>query len=530
MKKRLIILLTLVLVIFGEGIADAATSQIKIVVNSKLIETEVSPVLINGRVLVPLRPIFNSFGALLKWDQTSQAIIGVKGDKIIGLRVGQASASVNNNKINLDVPPKILNGRTLVPARFISESLGAKVDWNEKTKTVYINRPDFHPQYSNEQIKSALATNAIMKQVNGLKFDVLGGEPDSKKLAQIRVGLSDAWGINNKQEAVEIINWLKTEGHSKECNELLLLTKNKKDDEFIQLLNTIEDEQLISRLKFVRENQVNLSKHSLIGWDLCRLVHVAESCYCVGYLSYNEALEEIMTASTMLKIEYSSWRELGDAYLLGGLYWGWLSEEDHRYRIEVVQWLETSSESPWVKYKWTKYNFDEAEITVIAEFKATPVSIEDSNWVTSIAGGTDKTLNITYGTVELKRQKYAELTEQFIKISGENGSVRFLANSETTGWYDEGNYTKLRFIKTQFWSAKTLEGNTVVKDFNPPVKSVILKKNFDENQHLTSINVYFSNEGDSDSQVSWYLTDPITNKYQADMTTLVYNGDPTARN
>jgi hypothetical protein len=58
----------------------------------------------------------------------------------IELKIGQKKALVNGKTVELDVAPKIENGRTLVPIRFISEALGCDVDWDSLTRTVYIRR------------------------------------------------------------------------------------------------------------------------------------------------------------------------------------------------------------------------------------------------------------------------------------------------------------------------------------------------------------------------------------------------------
>lgn len=171
------------------------------------------------------------------------------------------------------------------------------------------------------------------------------------------------------------------------------------------------------------------------------------------------------------------------------------------------------------------YNLDSIKVTYAAEFTALPQSAEGSNWFTNLAGGTDKPLQILYGVVELNFEGSGQgITEEYIKITGINGSESFLANSMTTGWYDGGN-TKLEYRKTFFWSAKKLEGNTVVKDFSGPIKSVTLKKNFDRDQNLVSINLYFSGDGEKANQEFWLSTDPEINVYAADLKTLNSKGD-----
>lgn len=92
----------------------------------------------NGRVMVPLRAIFESLGAEVDWDANTRTITGTKGDTIVTLVVNSPTATVNGKEIVLDVPPVIIDGRTLVPVRFVSESLGAEVEWDGNRRQVNI--------------------------------------------------------------------------------------------------------------------------------------------------------------------------------------------------------------------------------------------------------------------------------------------------------------------------------------------------------------------------------------------------------
>jgi len=93
---------------------------------------------LTGRTLVPIRFIAEAFGADVRWDQTLKTVLVMLGSKKIVLQVGNSIAFVNGNAVQIDQPPVIVNGRTMVPIRFISESLGASVDWNSETKTITI--------------------------------------------------------------------------------------------------------------------------------------------------------------------------------------------------------------------------------------------------------------------------------------------------------------------------------------------------------------------------------------------------------
>jgi hypothetical protein len=100
---------------------------------------DVPPVLENGRVLVPLRHIIEVLGATVQWDGETQTITATRGNTVILLQVGNSMAYINGSAFSLDVPPEIIDGRTLVPLRFISETFGCNVNWDGNTQTVSIS-------------------------------------------------------------------------------------------------------------------------------------------------------------------------------------------------------------------------------------------------------------------------------------------------------------------------------------------------------------------------------------------------------
>lgn len=113
-----------------------------VMLNGKMLAFDVPPLIENGRTLVPLRRIFESLGALVGWDNTTQTVTATKGNIQIKLQIGGQSAFKNGAAVRLDVPAKIIGGRTLVPLRFVSESLGAQVGWDNSTRTISINNSD----------------------------------------------------------------------------------------------------------------------------------------------------------------------------------------------------------------------------------------------------------------------------------------------------------------------------------------------------------------------------------------------------
>lgn len=119
------------------------------VLNDRTIILELAPFIENGRTLVPLRFIAESFGAKVGWEAKEQKITITLENKTITLWVGKKEALVNNERYYLEVPPKVIEipeiggGRTVVPLRFVSEALGAKVDWDPDLQIITITYPGY---------------------------------------------------------------------------------------------------------------------------------------------------------------------------------------------------------------------------------------------------------------------------------------------------------------------------------------------------------------------------------------------------
>lgn len=98
--------------------------------NNEKIYFDQIPVIENGRTLVPLRAIFETFGAEVTWDGATSTVTAVKDGTEVKLTIDNPTAYKNGEAIELDVPAKIINGRTLVPVRFVSDCFDVLVNWD----------------------------------------------------------------------------------------------------------------------------------------------------------------------------------------------------------------------------------------------------------------------------------------------------------------------------------------------------------------------------------------------------------------
>ena len=145
LKFLLIFILSLCL--FG-GTASAET-EIKLIANGKNIVCDVPPIIRDGRTLVPVRAIAEASNAEVSWNEQKRQVYIKSGKKEIYLTIDSETAVVDGEKVALDVGSTIIEGRTMVPVRFVAETFGYNVAWNGterivnltsiSTKTVTLN-------------------------------------------------------------------------------------------------------------------------------------------------------------------------------------------------------------------------------------------------------------------------------------------------------------------------------------------------------------------------------------------------------
>ncbi|MDI6829547.1 MAG: copper amine oxidase N-terminal domain-containing protein [Armatimonadota bacterium] len=112
--------------------------RVTITVDKATVRTDVPPVSVNGRTLVPVRSVFKAFNAEIEWFPRERRVFIRKDKQVIWLRVGEVHAKVDGEIIPLDVALIIYRGRAMVPLRFLAETLGASVTWNPRAQTITI--------------------------------------------------------------------------------------------------------------------------------------------------------------------------------------------------------------------------------------------------------------------------------------------------------------------------------------------------------------------------------------------------------
>jgi N-acetylmuramoyl-L-alanine amidase len=130
-----------ILCLFPLQNAVYADSEIKLMIEGKTIDPDVPPKIQDGRTLVPLRIISENLGAKVGWFANTQKIVIVKDKTTVMLTLNNKKVIVNGKETWTEIAPFVEHGRTLVPLRAIGEWLGATVGWEEKERIVIVSHP-----------------------------------------------------------------------------------------------------------------------------------------------------------------------------------------------------------------------------------------------------------------------------------------------------------------------------------------------------------------------------------------------------
>jgi N-acetylmuramoyl-L-alanine amidase len=147
-------------------------------IDERFVSTDVAPVIVEGRTLVPARVVFETLGGTVLWDDSGYPVQSVSvsyRDASVLLTIGAATAVVNGAEAQLDVPAQIVNDRTLIPVRFVSESLGFTVRWDEAGRIVDV----YSPGYDVPVLLSEINEIAVTRTGAGTRvsINVSGPEP-----------------------------------------------------------------------------------------------------------------------------------------------------------------------------------------------------------------------------------------------------------------------------------------------------------------------------------------------------------------
>lgn len=150
MKKVLAFVLSLILLLSGISVNAAQIfydnkwhtyegNIFSLKINGKILNCEVPPIVFDGYSVVPARDVFEFLGANVEWEGENQKVTVDYEETTVELYINKREVLKNGQKETMPIPPKLINGKTMIPARYVAESLGFDVDFDNMTDTVIIN-------------------------------------------------------------------------------------------------------------------------------------------------------------------------------------------------------------------------------------------------------------------------------------------------------------------------------------------------------------------------------------------------------
>lgn len=187
------------------SILDKKEKKISIYINGKkpMFEQEAAPFIEDGRTLVPFRAVAEAIGAEVLWDDAQKKVTVKKGERVIDLFIGNKTAYVDGSPVELEVPAKIIANRTVLPLRFVSESLDTTVEWvpegqiivikfDPNPKKALLDSYDFAAKYNGGEIKLGDWDDKV-------DLKAIMGEPVSQEVKQLGDGADTFTGSYVKE-------------------------------------------------------------------------------------------------------------------------------------------------------------------------------------------------------------------------------------------------------------------------------------------------------------------------------------------
>ena len=189
-----------------------ATKPITIDLNGNKLNTATAPVIINGTTLIPMRDLFEAQGATLSWYPSFKTVSAVKGTTTLTYRIGNQTAQLDDQTINLTIPGMISHGYTLLPLRIMSEALGSQIDWDATTHTILVTTPPVFPQAPQTPEPphpSTLPIPVMQYETSVLNGANLRSQPDSSNANNVLESLP----VGSKLHVLRVVDaqWLQVQ-------------------------------------------------------------------------------------------------------------------------------------------------------------------------------------------------------------------------------------------------------------------------------------------------------------------------------
>lgn len=336
MKKALAFFLAVVMAASLALPASAASARVTLRLDgyTLILPSDSQPEIKDGRTMVPIRAVSEALGADVGWDAAARQVTLARAGVTIVMTVGSETAYVNGEAVEMDVAPYIKDGRTLIPARYVVEFFGQKVDWDGETYTVSITEDKSVVGESNLE-RWAIPMGAIQLGLNESShrwfaykrgftvsaYKPNGGTGGGEVLPSVRCRamLSDSWGIDSREDLIVTVCRMTLHGHNDSFFEAVEVGNSLTQAEYNEIISRGGVDAYM--FPYTKQLSEKWGDRGILCWDLFRMSSLLQFGYTAGYVTYAEALALLEPAATLLCENFSSWEEAYENYLEGYNWW-----------------------------------------------------------------------------------------------------------------------------------------------------------------------------------------------------------------
>ena len=328
------------------GVAIPAGKEIAIVLDGRSLKMDVSPEVKNERTMVPIRAVAEALGADVDWVQDTQEIVMTRAGVTVTMTLNSTTAAIDGETVEMDVAPYATDGRTLIPARYVAEFFGQKVDWDGNRRQGLIEEGKTVAGDSNLEQWAVNMGLIYGFQYAGSNYGLPEpyGKPicfgmydrRAEQVESTRTGLANNWGIAGRDGLISLVQRMTPHGHNDDFQDAADIVNSLSGAGLKELIaRSADTDQYMWR--YTKEISERWGDKGILAWDLSRMGAMVQWGYNAGYITYEEALNLIEPAARMTAETFTSWDEFYLNYLDGYNWWARndVYTERERYETEM---------------------------------------------------------------------------------------------------------------------------------------------------------------------------------------------------
>lgn len=303
----------------GRPVPVSPEGHVQIFLDGSYLRLDVPPEVVNARTMIPIRTVAEALGADVNSSEAAEEVILTRAGAAVVMTPGSTTALVNGKAVTMDAAPYVSNGHIFVPVSCVSKFFGQKVEWESSTHRVFIT--ENKSAVGNSNIEDwAIPMGMILGYYNTGDHTRFGFGRSASNAQAFRKYLGDdSWGIRSREELIYTVCSMTVSGHNGSFLLNAAYINSLSPAQYNQYRNAYQINTYM--VPYTKQLSQKWGDRGILCWDLFRMATLVQWGYTAGYLTYAEALALLEPATTLLCENFSSWDEAYENYLDGYNWW-----------------------------------------------------------------------------------------------------------------------------------------------------------------------------------------------------------------